>query len=167
MFSVLFLLLLPATLVAAPPEGRYMIEFRDFNGAAAAVRALGGTPVHEFSDMRVVAAYLPESAVRALQVHPNVVMLGEDVKRYPTAQTTPYGIPMVQADLLSDANAANCKVCIIDSGFYTGHEDLTGNAVTGVNNSGTGNWFDDKCGHGTHVAGTVAAINNTTGVIGV
>jgi serine protease len=39
--------------------------------------------------------------------------------------------------------------------------------VTGTNDSGTGNWFEDTCGHGTHVAGTVAALSNNVGVLGV
>jgi serine protease len=162
-------ILLPATLLAAPPDGsgRYMIEFKQFPGAAAAVRGAGGSVVHEFPAMNVVAAYLPARAFEALSANPNVALIAEDPKRYPMAQSTPYGIPMVQADLLSDATAANRKVCIIDSGFYTGHEDLTGNTVAGTNNSGTGNWYQDKCGHGTHVAGTIAAINNDKGVVGV
>lgn len=161
---------LPATLLAAPPDGasgRYMIEFKQFPGAAAAVRGAGGSVVHEFPAMNVVAAHLPARAFEALSGNPNVALIAEDPKRYPMAQSTPYGIPMVQADLLSDASAANRKVCIIDSGFYTGHEDLTGNSVNGTNNSGTGNWYQDKCGHGTHVAGTISAISNTTGVVGV
>ncbi|HVS31373.1 MAG TPA: S8 family serine peptidase [Thermoanaerobaculia bacterium] len=169
--AVVFTLLLPAATFAAPPSegstGRYMIEFADFAGAAEAVRAAGGSPVHVFPDLSVVAAYLPQRAYQALSANPNVRLIAEDPKRYPFAQEVPYGIPMVQADLLSDGAASNRKVCIIDSGFYTGHEDLTGNAVNGTNNTGTGNWYTDKCGHGTHVAGTVAAINNTTGVVGV
>jgi serine protease len=57
------------------------------------------------------------------------------------------------------------KVCIIDSGIYLAHEDHAGTtkSVTGYP---TG-WNTDKCHHGTHVAGTIAALNNTTGVVGV
>jgi subtilisin family serine protease len=75
---------------------------------------------------------------------------------------------MVQADLLSDSVAANRKVCIIDSGIDRNHEDLSGNSLTGEYDSGTGWWYTDENHHGTHVAGTIAAINNSgTGVVGV
>ena len=40
--------------------------------------------------------------------------------------------------------------------------------VTGqANNSQVGNWYNDGNGHGTHVAGTVAALANNEGVVGV
>jgi subtilisin family serine protease len=74
---------------------------------------------------------------------------------------------MVQADQVSDANAGNTTICIIDSGYYASHEDLAGNHVSGINNTGTGNWYEDSCGHGTHVAGTISALTNSTGVVGV
>jgi subtilisin family serine protease len=74
----------------------------------------------------------------------------------------------VQADQLSDTAAANRKVCIIDSGVDRDHEDLSGNNVTGEYDAGTGWWYTDENHHGTHVAGTIAAINNSgTGVVGV
>ena len=60
---------------------------------------------------------------------------------------------------------SNRKICIIDSGFYTGHEDLQGVTVDGDN--GNLPWNQDGSGHGTHVAGTIAAMNNALGVIGV
>jgi serine protease len=58
-------------------------------------------------------------------------------------------------------------VCVIDSGYYAAHEDLQTSSVTASSNSGTGSPYADACGHGTHVAGTIAALNNGTGVVGV
>jgi subtilisin family serine protease len=59
-------------------------------------------------------------------------------------------------------------VCIIDSGYDLAHPDLSANAVTGENDPGSGAWNVDEDGHGTHVAGTIAAIDNTgVGVVGV
>jgi subtilisin family serine protease len=144
-----------------------MVEFREPGSHGAAVVAAGGSPVYEFPELGVVAAWLPEPALRGLAHNPNVVAIEFDPPRYPMSQSTPYGITMVQADQVSDAAAANRKVCIIDSGYYAGHEDLQDSGVTASFNSGTGDPFTDLCGHGSHVAGTISAVNNSVGVVGV
>ena len=59
---------------------------------------------------------------------------------------------------------------ILDSGIDLDHEDLNVDASRGFNafTSGRdGKSLDDGNGHGTHVAGTVAAIDNAVGVVGV
>ena len=122
---------------------------------------------HELDRLNAVAVTLPAVAVNGIERNPHVEYVEADELRFPLAQTTPYGIPMVQADQVSDGAAGNQTVCIIDSGYELAHEDLSANAVSGTNDPGTGNWYTDENGHGTHVAGTVAAFNNNTGVIGV
>jgi subtilisin family serine protease len=47
----------------------------------------------------------------------------------------------------------------------TSHEDLQGILVTG--SAGNLPWDQDGNGHGSHVAGTIAAMNNNVGVVGV
>ncbi len=100
-----------------------------------------------------------------------------DAKRYalalynddagdPTAQQlTPYAIYQSQANQLS--LQAGQKVCIIDSGLDQSNNDFNWGAITGDNDSGTGNWFEHGGPHGTHVAGTVAAADNGFGVVGM
>jgi subtilisin family serine protease len=83
------------------------------------------------------------------------------------SQVTPYGISMVQADQVSDAMAGDRTVCIVDSGIDGTHEDHQGNRLTGVNLTTSGDWNTDEAHHGTHVAGTIAAVDNDIGVIGV
>ena len=91
-----------------------------------------------------------------------------DAKRYLYAESVPYGITMVQAPLVSDAYTSNIKACIIDTGYTLGHLDLPSSGVTGYAFSGHGSWSSDGNGHGTHVAGTIAAIGrNNIGVVGV
>jgi len=150
-----------------PDHVRVYVEFERFGPQAVAlVRAAGGNVHHEFPRFNAVAVTLPSAAIQGLLRNPNVVAIEDDPIRVPYAQTEPYGIGMVQADLVSDAQAGNRKICIIDSGYYIGHEDLpSGSTVNGF--SGAGDWFKDGCGHGTHVAGTIAALNNTEGVLGV
>ncbi|QQQ03645.1 S8 family serine peptidase [Lysobacter enzymogenes] len=125
------------------------------------------------SNTAVMTLSSPE-AVKALRANPDVESVEIDQPRYLQAQSVPYGIDQVQARNVWDANrdgvldtgAANgsgIKVCIIDSGLNKGHEDFAGMTITGYP---TG-WDTDTCGHGTHVAGTIAAANNNVGVVGV
>jgi subtilisin family serine protease len=156
---------------AAPQgEGRYLVKFRTFQGAANATKSAGGRVARELAQQKVVAVYLSDQALRLLRNNPNVEYVEVDPRRYPLAQSKPYGIGMVQADhpdLAASNASAGATVCIIDSGYYQAHEDLQDANVTGSNDSGTGNWFEDSCGHGTHVAGTVSALDNAVGVVGV
>ena len=135
---------------------------------AQTLRQAGGQTHYAFDDLHAFAVSLPEQALKGLQNNPNVAYVEEDPKRFLSAQSAPYGIAMVQADdsALQPASA-NRTVCIIDSGYNLGHEDLPTNNVNGTNDSGTGNWYTDENSHGTHVAGTIAAVNNSVGVVGV
>jgi subtilisin family serine protease len=85
-----------------------------------------------------------------------------------SGEVLPYGIQMVQADLVESLNEAAKKICIIDSGYSPTHEDLQGGTVTQSTTTGSGSWDKDSCGHGSHVAGTIrATADNNKGVIGV
>jgi serine protease len=155
---------------SAQIDGRYMVKFRSLDGATAAIAAAGGRVALELTPQNVIAAYLPAQALQGLQHNPNVEYIEVDPRRYPLAQSMPYGIHMVQADnaTLNVSGASNgSTVCIIDSGYYAAHEDLQDSNVGGTNDPGTGNWYEDTCGHGSHVAGTISALNNDMGVIGV
>lgn len=90
-----------------------------------------------------------------------------DPRRYPMAENQPWGISAVQADQVSDNESGNMTVCVIDSGYDINNPDLSGNLVSGTNDSGTGSWSTPGGSHGSHVAGTIAAINNAEGVVGV
>lgn len=82
--------------------------------------------------------------------------------------TVPYGIDMVKAPQVNATYVSNRKVCIIDSGYDLGHSDLQTKDVDGLNTDEDLPWDEDTLGHGTHVAGTIAALgNNNWGVTGV
>ncbi len=147
--------------------GRYIVAFERANSAAEEkIRSRGGKIVHRLERYHAVAAYLSPESAEALRKTPGVKSVEPDPERHPLSQTVPYGIPMVQADLLSDADAANRKVCVIDSGYFKRHRDLQDGGVTG-GTSDIGDPLKDACAHGSHVTGVIAALNNSRGVVGV
>ncbi len=105
--------------------------------------------------------------IEKLRRHPSVESIEPDYQRYLMAQNQPWGIAQTQSDQLTDADGSNMTVCIIDSGYEQSNPDLNANNATGTNNSGTGNWYQHGGSHGTHVAGTIAGVNNSEGVVGI
>lgn len=85
-------------------------------------------------------------------------------------ETTPYGINMVQANKISHGTK-KMKICVVDTGYGLGHEDLPdeNSGISGWDNNGNGGvWNVDGDGHGTHCAGTIGALGgNNKGVVGV
>lgn len=89
------------------------------------------------------------------------------------AEVVPWGVHRINADLVWPFSTFNgtgvgIKVAIMDTGIDLNHPDLQNNIKGQVNTINPTQSADDDNGHGTHVAGTVAAIrNNGIGVIGV
>ena len=108
-----------------------------------------------------------KALLNSLRADKNVKFVEEDPVRFLMAQSTPWGYTTVQAAQLSDSAAGALTVCIIDSGYDASNPDLSANNATGTNDSGTGNWYQAGGSHGSHVAGTIAAVNNSIGVKGV
>ncbi|MBL3657446.1 S8 family serine peptidase [Fulvivirga sp. 2943] len=78
-------------------------------------------------------------------------------------QTTPWGITRVGG--ATDFSNSSKKAFIIDTGIDLDHPDL--NVNTSLSRSFVTGSPDDGNGHGTHVAGTIGAIDNGIGVVGV
>lgn len=116
------------------------------------------------------AAKLLPKEVEALKADPRVAAIEQD--RILTLdfqstrvddrarQTTPWGINRV-----GRANGAGKTAWVLDTGIDLDHPDL--NVNTSRSRSFVGGSANDGNGHGTHVAGTIAAKNNNIGVIGV
>ena len=91
----------------------------------------------------------------------------EPVPEQPT-QEMAWGVERIDADSVWDTNTGQgIKVAIIDSGIDVDHPDLMDNIKGGCNTVDPRKSWDDDYGHGTHVAGIVAALDNIIGVVGV
>ena len=118
------------------------------------------------------SAALSPAQVEALRADPEVAFVSPDrpvrtTGLVPVAldDTPPSGVRRIEAGTAESAReASTANVAVIDTGVDLDHPDL--NAVDGVNCVGSGPADDDN-GHGTHVAGTIAARNDGAGVTGV
>ncbi len=83
-------------------------------------------------------------------------------------QVLPWGIDRIDAELVwpSGNTADPIKVGVIDTGISSSHPDLKVNIKGGINTINARKGWNDDNGHGSHVAGIVAAVNNTQGVVG-
>jgi subtilisin family serine protease len=155
--------------------GQYIIVFHDWV-ADPATEALvvanehGLGILHTYgSALKGFAATVPAARLALLQQDARVDFVSEDRVVEITAQTLPTGVNRIEGDTSSTVSGSgsgsvNVAVAIIDTGVDIDHPDLN---VVGGRNCSTGRSYDDGNGHGTHVAGTVAAKDNTTGVVGV
>lgn len=86
---------------------------------------------------------------------------------------TPYGVKMIKAENLWEKSqrGAGIVVAIIDTGCDINHEALQGKIIHTRNftndDKGNKDIVKDYIGHGTHVAGVIAAESKYTGVVGV
>jgi len=119
--------------------------------------------------LRGYAAAIAKDRVAEVRSDPNVAYVETDGDASIEVQTVPWGIDKIEADLSSTragdgtGTVSNVSVFVIDTGVQRTHPDL--NVVNFVNFRGGKN--DDCNGHGTHVAGTIAARDDTQGVVGV
>jgi serine protease len=157
-----------ATLAQGSDKERVWVQFKDGSKAQVqrALQGAGGEIHHTFDGINAFAVSLPSQAIAGIQNNPNVKLVEADPVRKPMGQIQPYGIGMVQAPEVwaTGTTGDGITVCVIDSGIHAGHEDFQGVNLVGGYPSG---WNNDTCGHGSHVAGTIAAKDNTSGVVGV
>ena len=172
---VVGLLALPA---AAASAGRYIVALRPVAGRPAEARREGA---RELPAINGFAAELSDAEVAALRRSKNVRFVEPVVERHlldlaphttagplSRSQSIPYGIDLIHArDVWPYSRGANVNIVVVDTGITPNHPDLGASGTDGFNvQTHTGDVVDDH-GHGTHVAGTIGALDNTLGVVGV
>jgi len=165
-----------------PPDGlvKVLIGFKEKPGAAqqALVKGLGGKIKYTYTLIPAIAAAVPEAAIEPLKKNPNVTNIELDNMVYALdiELDNSWGVKRIGAGIVHDSgkNGEGIKIAIIDTGIDRDHPDLDDNIMGGVNFVSIPSWktpdpnkWDDDNGHGTHVAGIIAAEDNNTGVVGV
>lgn len=115
------------------------------------------------------AATIPQARLDKISKDSRVQFISENKTVQTTSQVTPTGISRINTSTQS-ANpnkGTGIGVAVIDTGIDLTHPDLKANIVANTSCIKGKRTGDDDNGHGSHVAGTIAALNNNTGVVGV
>jgi len=133
---------------------------------------------HELDRYNTLVVMVPDTEVSALRTNTNVTLFEAVPEHRLMAQVTPWNVDQFQARDIWDkdrnglvdvgsADGSGFTTCIIDSGFYAAHSDFQGVSYSGESQVILESFTEDGGSHGTHVAGTINAMNNTEGVVGV
>ncbi len=146
------------------------------------IRKFGGVKIKDLDLINGMAVLLPPRAEAALVKRLGVQKIVDDLvvetlapvkvtakkKLVQPPETLTWGVDRVDADLawrISKGTAV--KVGVLDTGINLTHPDLSERIKGSYNAINTLKSANDDNGHGTHVAGVIAATDNEIGVIGV
>lgn len=165
---------------------RWIVVYRSHSLKSMAVQRRGGRVRRNYDIIPGYAADLTPAELDDIKKDPSVASVEPDAIRHtlelaPTfaalsygllganpsfPQIAPYGIDMVHArDAWSFTKGLGIKVADIDTGIDFNHPDLP--SIVGSATFTTLPVQDNSLLHGTHTAGTIAAPDNTQGVVGV
>jgi serine protease len=174
-------------------EGRYLISTRQ-PAAKMRLRMVVNSEevrrhgVRTFENINAFAATLTDEEVAELRQSGEIVSVDPVVARHMSAevvpstiasdiqskyvkQIIPWGLDAIHArDVWPVTRGAkNVNIAILDAGIDDTHPDLKA-AIAGeydVYTQGNKAFDDTAVGHGTHVAGTIAATDNAVGTVGI
>ena len=164
--------------IEAYAAGRYVVTFASSVDDVLATtdklaKKLGFEPTHVYTArVRGFASRLSDRQVASLKRDSEVVSVEtDDVIPAPSAFNMPTGVERVGTLANSTAKIdgvdqrVNVDVAVIDSGIDFDNPDLNIAGWFDCTSSNGDGW--DEVGHGTHVAGTIGALDNGSGVTGV
>ncbi|MFZ9001880.1 MAG: S8 family peptidase [Bacteriovoracaceae bacterium] len=187
---ILLSLLMTLTSKAYSQMNRVILSGQNLVAAEMEVKHLGGHVIRNLKNIRATVVNIPAHAISrlkgkyaGLRVEEDVVFKIGPLKRGnkpggggdtpQPSQTVDWGISAIKANLAHSQyfTGLGATVCVADTGIDTDHPDLVENMVGGMNFTGNGRWidttdFNDGHGHGTHVSGIIAAVNNNIGAVG-
>jgi len=171
------------TVNAVPTEVTVIVRFKERIDLDA-IAAANGQILKTYKAIHAVAVRVDVSSIEVLKKNPHVAYVEADKERWlqgqmdevlappgsvQPPQTLPWGVDRIDAEKVWRKNQGEgINVAVIDTGVDLDHPDLVAN-IEGVYSAVPPDIYtvDDHYGHGTHVAGTIAAVNNEIGVVGV
>ena len=176
---------------SAPVDVIIGVKRGKLDSICVVIERLGGDIHEKWLFISAFHAILPQQAVNAIKKNPNVAYVkitgtvyalpgkkppsppGRNKTSTQPAQKIPWGVDRIDADIAwAYSNGTEVKIAVLDTGIDYNHPDLKDNikggvSVVGPRTSTNPKDWKDKNGHGTHVAGIIAAENNDIGVVGV
>ena len=179
LLALFAVLVLAAPAHAGPLAGQYVVVLKDGVDAASVAdkhkRAYGADVFDVYRHaLTGYAARIAPAKVGAIRKDANVLFVTQDSEVFADGQSLPTGVDRIDADVSSTASgkgsgSVGVPVAVLDSGVDATHPDL--NVAGGINcNKGAPDDkrpTEDPNGHGTGVAGVIAARDNGFGVVGV
>lgn len=148
------------------------------------ITGLGGVINRTYTIINAIAASVSEKVLDNIKKSPNVEYIEVDERMYAhdcripigvcteiqiLKQIVPWGINRIGSRLVNAMGntGKGIRIGILDTGIDYTHPDLSKNYKGGYNFIDNNTDAKDYNGHGTHVAGIVAAEDNDIGVVGV
>jgi subtilisin len=154
--------------------GQYIVVLKESTDARAVAadhaRSANADVLHVYRHaLEGYAARLTDRGLAKVRSDARVLYVAQDREVAIVAQAVPTGVDRIDGEQSSTqsgngSGAVDVAVAVIDTGIDIDHPDLN---VVGGKNCSTGRSYDDGNGHGTHVAGTIAAKDDANGVVGV
>ena len=145
------------------------------------IKKAGAIKIKDFKLINGGAFYLSLKGEKLLSQNKEILKIEQDqevftLSRWANPKKTepqpkeilPWGIDRIEAEKVwASTTGDSVKVAVVDTGIDISHPDLRDNIKGGVSTVSYTSSYNDDNGHGTHVAGIIAAIDNEIGVVGV
>jgi subtilisin family serine protease len=161
-------------------------SFKDMKRQEALIKRFDGEIVKPLPLVNGTAITIPLSAERKIQQRREVLRVDYDAKVYALKkpdqsigklgkpkpqppQVLPWGINRIDAEYawMNNLTGAGVKVAVLDTGIDYTHPDLMNNCKGGINLVNPRKDYKDDNGHGSFVAGIIAAEDNDIGIVGM
>ena len=154
-----------ADIVSAAPKGsplEVVVTSRDADGAPVISTVLADT---RSAARSIVARALGRDGTIGVEMNHRV-----SIEAYnDTYRSQQWALTALKAETVHQSTrGSGVTVAVVDTGVKSSHSDLSGNVLSGTDYVSPGTSANDENGHGTHVAGIIAALhNNSRGIAGM